>query len=76
MLVQNSKGTELPQEVIINGDLDSEEAIQAMLYLLGNYVDFEDFMALFQGSMENGEFEMPQGMPGDMTPPQGGPFRN
>lgn len=76
MLVRNSAGTELPPEVTINGDLDSEEAIQAMLYLLGNYVDFEDFMALFQGSMENGEFEMPQGMPGDMTPPQGGPFRN
>lgn len=80
MLVQNSKGTELPQEVTITGELDSETAIQAMLYLLGNYVDFEDFKALFQGSMENGEFEMPQGvpqgMPGGMTPPQGGPFRN
>ena len=34
------------------------------------------FTGMLQGSMENGEFEMPQGMPGDMTPPQGGPFRN
>lgn len=77
MLVQNSAETELPSEVAITGDLDSEEAIQAMLYLLGNYVDFEDFQALFEGSMENGEFDMPQGGPqGNFNPgfmPQGMP---
>ncbi|MBO4424474.1 MAG: carbohydrate-binding domain-containing protein [Spirochaetales bacterium] len=84
MLVQNSADTELPSEVAITGDLDSEEAIQAMLYLLGNYVDFDDFQTLFEGSMENGEFDMPQGgprgnfNPGNLTPPQvpQGPFGN
>ena len=84
MLMQNSADTELPSEVAITGDLDSEEAIQAMLYLLGNYVDFDDFQTLFEGSMENGEFDMPQGgsqgnfNPGNMTPPQvpQGPFGN
>ena len=48
-----------------------------MLYLLGNDVDFEDFQALFKGSMENGEFDMPQGGPqGNFNPgfmPQGMP---
>ena len=77
MLVQNSAETELPSGVAITGELDSEEAIQAMLYLLGNYVDFEDFQALFKGSMENGEFDMPQGGPqGNFNPgfmPQGMP---
>ena len=84
MLMQNSADTELPSEVAITGDLDSEEAIQAMLYLLGNYVDFDDFQTLFEGSMENGEFDMPQGgpqgnfNPGNITPPQvpQGPFGN
>ena len=76
MLVQNSAETELPGDVAITGDLDSEEAIQAMLYLLGNYVDFADFQTLFQGSMENGEFDMPQGGPQDMPPAQSGPFMN
>ena len=69
MLMQNSTDTELPSEVAITGDLDSEEAIQAMLYLLGNYVDFDDFQTLFEGSMENGEFDMPQGGPqGNFNP--------
>ena len=76
MLVQNSAETELPGDVAITGDLDSEEAIQAMLYLLGNYVDFAEFQTLFQGSMENGEFDMPQGGPQDMPPAQSGPFMN
>ena len=80
MLAQNSAGTELPEDVAITGDLDSEEAIQAMLYLLGNYVDFADFQTFFEGSMQNGEYNMPQGgpqgMPGTTPPAQSGPFMN
>ncbi|MBQ9811230.1 MAG: hypothetical protein IJM52_08725, partial [Spirochaetales bacterium] len=66
----------LPEGVVLPENFSSENAMQLIQYLLGNYVDFADFQTLFQGSMENGEFDMPQGGPQDMPPAQSGPFMN
>ena len=69
LFLEQAADVELPEGITLPEDLDSDEAIQLVLYLLGNYVDTTELQSLIQGSVENGEFgEMPQ--MGDM--PQGG----
>ena len=63
---------ELPEGITLPEDLSSEDAIQLMLYLMGNKINATELEALIQGSIDNGEFEtFPGGMPNGMTPPDG-----
>lgn len=78
-LLSQASDVELPDGVVLPENMTSDEAIQLMLYLMGNKIDEEELQSLVEGSMFNGEFENmmpPDGMPNGMpqgTPPQGGP---
>ena len=85
-LLSQASDVELPNGIVLPEDLSSEDAIQLMLYLLGNKIDEEELQELIEGSMFNGEFDytmppdgqfnpgnMPGGMPPGGNPPQGGP---
>ncbi len=59
-LLEQAAELELPEGVTLPDDLDSDEAVQLALYVLGNYVGIDELMTLVQGSVDNGEFgEMP-----------------
>ena len=78
-LLSQASDVELPDGVVLPENMTSDEAIQLMLYLMGNKIDEEELQSLVEGSMFNGEFENmmpPDGMPNGIpqgTPPQGGP---
>ena len=78
-LLSQASDVELPDGVVLPENMTSDEAIQLMLYLMGNKIDEEELQSLVEGSMFNGEFENmmpPDGRPNGMpqgTPPQGGP---
>ena len=84
-LLSQASDVELPNGIALPEDLSSEDAIQIMLYLLGNKIDEDELLSMVEGSMFNGEFDytmppdgqfnpgnMPGGMPGG-NPPKGGP---
>ena len=85
-LLSQASEVELPAGIVLPEDLTEEEAIQLMLYLLGNKIDEDELLSMVEGSMFNGEFDnmtppggqfgpgnMPGGMPSGGNPPQGGP---
>ena len=83
--LSQAEDVELPDDVVLPESMTSEEAIQLVLYLMGNIIDEKELQSMVEGSMFNGEFENmtppdgqfgPGNMPGGMpqgAPPQGGP---
>ena len=83
--LSQAEDVELPDDVVLPESMTSEEAIQLVLYLMGNIIDEKELQRMVEGSMFNGEFENmtppdgqfgPGNMPGGMpqgAPPQGGP---
>lgn len=83
--LSQAEDVELPDDVVLPESMTSEEAIQLVLYLMGNIIDEKELQSMVEGSMFNGEFDytmppdgqfnpgnMPNGMPRG-NPPQGGP---
>ncbi len=62
-LIQKAQEVELPEGVTLPEDLSTETAVQAVMYILANYIDYEELMQLVQGSIFNGEFDQTMTMP-------------
>lgn len=57
-LISRASEVQLPDEVTLPTELDSDQAIQLALYILANYIDVDNLITLVQGSISNGEFDM------------------
>ncbi len=57
LFLEQAADVEIPEGVTIPEDLDSEQAVQLILYVFGKYVNLDELMALIQGSIDNGEFD-------------------
>ena len=63
----NADELELPEGMVIPSDITSEEAVQACMHILSNYVDIDTLKSLIEGSMSNGEFDRPPAPGTDLT---------